>query len=113
MRDEKVISLTEAVRRLSGLPATNLGLDHRGFLQPGMFADVVVFDPETIADKATFPNPHQYSIGVRDVFVNGQQVLKNGERRQQDRDERCGGRAKSRAIETRTSDTLLVNVNGN
>jgi len=79
VRDEKVISLTEAVRRLSGLPATNLGLDHRGFLQPGMFADVVIFDPQTIADKATFPNPHQYSIGVRDVFVNGQQVLKNGE----------------------------------
>ena len=79
VRDEKVISLTEAVRRLSGLPATNLGLDHRGFLQPGMFADVVIFDPQTIADKATFPNPHQYSVGVRDVFVNGQQVLKNGE----------------------------------
>jgi N-acyl-D-amino-acid deacylase len=79
VRDEKVISLTEAVRRLSGLPATNLGLDHRGFLQPGMFADVVIFDPQTIADKATFPDPHQYSIGVRDVFVNGQQVLKNGE----------------------------------
>ena len=55
VRDEKVISLTEAVRRLSGLPATNLGLDHRGFLQPGMFADVVIFDPQTIADKATFP----------------------------------------------------------
>ncbi|HEY5444413.1 MAG TPA: amidohydrolase family protein, partial [Pyrinomonadaceae bacterium] len=79
VRDEKVISLTEAVRRLSGLPATNLGLDHRGFLQPGMFADVVIFDPQIIADKATFPNPHQYSVGVRDVFVNGQQVLKNGE----------------------------------
>ena len=79
VRDEKVISLTEAVCRLSGLPATNLGLDHRGFLQPGMFADVVIFDPQTIADKATFPVPHQYSVGVRDVFVNGQQVLKNGE----------------------------------
>ncbi len=79
VREEKVISLAEAVRRLSGLPATNLGLDHRGFLKPGMFADVVIFDPATIADKATFPEPHQYSVGVRDVFVNGQQVLKDGE----------------------------------
>jgi N-acyl-D-amino-acid deacylase len=54
VRDEKVIPMTEAVRRLSGLPATNLGLDHRGFLKEGMFADVVVFDPATIADRATF-----------------------------------------------------------
>ena len=79
VRDEKVISLTEAVRRLTSLPATNLGLNHRGLLQRGMFADVVIFDPQTIADRATFENPHQYSVGVRDVFVNGQQVLKNGE----------------------------------
>lgn len=79
VRDEKVISLAEAVRRLSGLPATNLELDHRGFLKVGMFADVVVFDPQTIADRATFENPHQYSVGVSDVFVNGIQVLKNGE----------------------------------
>jgi N-acyl-D-amino-acid deacylase len=54
VRDEKVISLKEAVRRLSGLPATNLGLDHRGFIEEGMFADVVAFDPATIADRATF-----------------------------------------------------------
>src|ERR1043165_4577511 len=79
VRDEKVISLTEAVRRLTSLPATNLGLNHRGLLQRGMFADVVIFDPQTIADRATFETPHQYSVGVRDVFVNGQQVLKNGE----------------------------------
>ena len=78
-RDEKVITLQEAVRRLTGLPATNLGLDHRGFLKPGMFADVVVFDPATIADRATFENPHQYSVGVKHVFVNGAQVLKDGE----------------------------------
>jgi len=79
VREEKVISLTEAVRRLSSLPATNLGLDHRGFLKPGMFADVVVFDPQTIADRSTFENPHQLSVGVKDVFVNGTQVLKDGE----------------------------------
>jgi len=79
VREEKVISLAEAVRRLSGLPATNLGLDQRGFLKPGMFADVVVFDPQTIADRATFENPHQLAVGVKDVFVNGVQVLKDGE----------------------------------
>jgi len=78
VREEKVISLTEAVRRLSGLPATNLGLDHRGLLKNGMFADVVVFDPQTIADRATFENPHQLAVGVRDVLVNGVQVLKEG-----------------------------------
>ena len=79
VRDEKVISLPEAIRRLTGLPATNLELDHRGFLKPGMFADVVIFDPQTIADRATFENPHQLSVGVKDVFVNGVQVLKDGE----------------------------------
>jgi N-acyl-D-aspartate/D-glutamate deacylase len=79
VRDEKVIPMTEAVRRLSGLPATNLGLDHRGFLKEGMFADVVVFDPATVADRATFEKPHQYAVGVKQVFVNGVQVLKDGE----------------------------------
>ena len=79
VREERVISLTEAVRRLTGLPATNLGLDRRGFLKIGMFADVVVFDPATIADRATFESPHQYSVGVKHVFVNGVQVLKDGE----------------------------------
>ena len=79
VREEKVISLSEAVRRLTSLPATNLGLDGRGFLRTGMFADVVVFDPATIADRATFEKPHQYSVGVKHVFVNGAQVLKDGE----------------------------------
>ena len=79
VRDEKVIPLEEAVRRLSGLPATNLELDRRGFLKEGMFADVVVFDPATIADRATFDKPHQYAVGVKHVFVNGAQVLKDGE----------------------------------
>ena len=78
-RDEKVITLPEAIRRLSALPATNLGLDHRGMLKEGMFADVVVFDAATIADHATFEKPHQYATGVKHVFVNGVQVIKEGE----------------------------------
>jgi N-acyl-D-amino-acid deacylase len=78
-RDEKVLTLPEAVRRLSALPATNLGLDHRGFLKEGMFADVVVFDPATITDHATYEKPAQYATGVQHVFVNGAQVLKDGE----------------------------------
>jgi N-acyl-D-amino-acid deacylase len=78
-RDEKVLTLPEAVRRLSALPATNLGLDHRGFVKEGMFADVVVFDPATITDHATFAKPHQYATGMKHVFVNGAQVLKDGE----------------------------------
>jgi N-acyl-D-amino-acid deacylase len=79
VREEKALSLAEAVRRLSALPATNLGLDHRGFLKEGMFADLVVFDPATIADRATFEKPHQYAVGMKHVFVNGVQVLKDGE----------------------------------
>ncbi len=79
VREEKVLSLGEAVRRLSALPATNLGLDHRGFLKEGMFADVVVFNPETIADRATFAQPHQYAVGMKQVFVNGVLVIKDGE----------------------------------
>src|SRR6266446_1985781 len=79
VRDEKVIKLPEAIRRLSALPATNLGLDHRGFLKEGTFAGVVVFDPATIADHATFEKPHQYATGVKHVFVNGVQVIKDGE----------------------------------
>jgi len=79
VRDEKALTLEDAIRKLSGLPATNLELDHRGFLKPGMFADVVVFDPATIADRATFEHPHQYAVGMRHVFVNGKQVLKDGD----------------------------------
>ncbi|MEP7339657.1 MAG: D-aminoacylase [Acidobacteriota bacterium] len=79
VRDEKVIPLEEAIRRLAGLPAANLGLDHRGLLKAGYFADVVVFDPKTIGDRATFEKPHQYSVGMQHVFVNGQHVLKDGE----------------------------------
>jgi len=79
VRDEKVISLQEAVRRLTSLPAKNLKLRKRGALEENYFADVVVFDPATVRDHATFTEPHQYSTGVRDVIVNGVPVLLDGE----------------------------------
>ena len=79
VREEKVLTLAEAVHRLSGLPATNLGLERRGFIKEGMFADIAIFDPTKIADKATFARPHQYAVGMKHVFVNGTQVLENGE----------------------------------
>jgi len=79
VRDEKLISLEQAVYRLTTLPATNLGIKDRGALKPGYYADVLVFDPATIGDRSTFEKPHQYSVGMRDVFVNGVGVLRNGE----------------------------------
>ena len=79
VRDEKLISLEAAIRRLTSLPAENLKIEKRGALKPGFFADVVIFDPAKIADHATYDQPHQYATGVRDVFVNGVQVLKDGE----------------------------------
>ncbi|HYI07814.1 MAG TPA: D-aminoacylase [Thermoanaerobaculia bacterium] len=79
VRDEKIIPLEEAVRRLTALPASNLGIAKRGMLRGGYFADVVVFDPRTIAARATFDNPHQYAAGMQHVFVNGTQVLRDGE----------------------------------
>jgi N-acyl-D-amino-acid deacylase len=79
VREEKVISLEEAIRRLTSLPASNMKIQRRGLLKEGYFADIVVFDPMTISDHATFTKPHQYSTGVYEVFVNGSQVLKNGQ----------------------------------
>jgi len=77
VRQEKVIPLAEAIRRLTSLPAANLKLDRRGRLAKGYYADVVVFDPATIIDHATYAQPHQYATGMRHVFVNGTQVLKD------------------------------------
>jgi N-acyl-D-amino-acid deacylase len=79
IRQEEVITLAEAIRRLTSLPAENLKLDRRGRLQKGYYADVVVFDPQTIADHATYDKPHQYATGMAHVFVNGVQVLKDSE----------------------------------
>ncbi len=79
VREQKLISLAEAIRRLTSLPADRLHLRQRGTLAPGNFADVVVFDPDRIEDKATFDKPHQYAVGVSDVFVNGIQVLRGGD----------------------------------
>jgi N-acyl-D-amino-acid deacylase len=79
VRDEKLITLAEAIRKLAKLPATNLKIEKRGELKPGNFADIAIFDPGTIKDNASFDNPHQYSTGMRHVFVNGIAVLKEGE----------------------------------
>lgn len=79
VRERQVMPLQEAIRRLTSMPAQSIAIRERGSLQTGYYADVVVFDPATIADHATFAEPHQFATGVRDVFVNGAQVLANGE----------------------------------
>ncbi len=79
VREEQLISLEEAIRRLTSLPASNLKIDRRGRLAPGYFADVVVFDPDRVQDHATFEEPHQYATGVVHVLVNGTPVIKDGE----------------------------------
>jgi N-acyl-D-amino-acid deacylase len=78
VRDEKVIPLEMAIHKLTALPASNLRLRERGRLQPGYFADVAIFDPQTIQDRATFEQPHQYAVGMRHVLVNGALVLRDG-----------------------------------
>jgi len=79
VRDERVVPLEEAVRRLTSLPARNLRLKRRGLLEPGYFADIAVFDPDRIQDHATYDNPHRYATGVEHVAVNGTLVLRDGE----------------------------------
>jgi N-acyl-D-amino-acid deacylase len=79
VRDEKLMTVTEAVRRMTSLPASNLGITHRGLLRQGYFADIAVFDPNTIQDHATFEKPRQFATGVSEVFVNGVEVVQNGE----------------------------------
>jgi N-acyl-D-amino-acid deacylase len=79
VRDEKVIPLEEAVHKLTTLPATNLKIERRGALKKGYFADLAIFNPDEIQDHATFENPHQYATGMVHVFVNGTQVLSEGE----------------------------------
>jgi N-acyl-D-amino-acid deacylase len=79
VREERVISLQEAIRRLTSLPAENLRLEKRGMLRPGYRADIVVFDPGQVQDHATYDRPHQYSTGVLHVFVNGVRVLRDGQ----------------------------------
>ena len=79
VRDEQIIPLAEAIRKLTSLPASNLKIQRRGLLKEGYYADIVIFDPATIQDHATFDQPHQYSTGVSHVIVNGVQVLKDGE----------------------------------
>jgi N-acyl-D-amino-acid deacylase len=78
VRDEHALSLPEAIRKLSAQPARNLSLANRGMLKPGYFADVVIFDPKTIQDHATYTNPHQLATGVSYVLVNGKIALKDG-----------------------------------
>ncbi len=79
VRDEKMMTMEEGVRRMTSLPVSHLKIKKRGELKKGYYADIVVFDPKQIMDQATFDNPHQYSTGVIHVFVNGTQVLKAGE----------------------------------
>lgn len=79
VRDEQLIPMEEAIRKLAALPSMNLRIDRRGQLKDGYFADIVIFDPETIQDHATFVEPHQYATGMLHVFVNGVHVLKEGE----------------------------------
>ena len=79
VRDRKLMPLEEGIHRLTGLPAHNWKLEDRGCLKPGCFADIVIFDASTIADHATYAKPQQYATGVADVFINGVQVLRDGE----------------------------------
>jgi N-acyl-D-aspartate/D-glutamate deacylase len=78
VREQRVIPLEEAVRKMTSFPAARLGLSDRGLVRPGVKADITVFDPATVADRATFENPHQYAVGISTVIVNGQVAFENG-----------------------------------
>src|SRR2546422_5511480 len=78
VREKGIVSLEEAVRKMSSFPAARIGLADRGVLRPGMKADIAVFDPATVADKATYDEPHQYAAGFSHVIVNGEVVYENG-----------------------------------
>jgi N-acyl-D-amino-acid deacylase len=78
-RDDGVLTLEDAVRKMTSAVADRLALRDRGMLRTGMYADVVIFNPDTVRDNATFENPHQLSTGIRDVWVNGTRVLRDGE----------------------------------
>ena len=79
VREEHVIPLEDAIRKMTSAVANRLSISDRGLLKPGMFADVVIFDPATVADRATYEKPHQLSTGIRDVFVNGVAVVRDGQ----------------------------------
>jgi N-acyl-D-amino-acid deacylase len=78
VREKGLLRLEEAIRKMTAMPAQRIGLMDRGLLRPGMKADLVVFDPERVADTATFENPHQYAVGVSHVVVNGEVAFENG-----------------------------------
>ena len=78
VREERVLPLEDAVRKMTSAVADRLGLRDRGVLRVGCYADIIIFDPATIGDRATFEDPHQLSVGVRDVWINGAQVLRDG-----------------------------------
>jgi N-acyl-D-amino-acid deacylase len=77
-REKGLLTLEKAVYKMTGLPAARLGLTDRGLIKPGMSADITIFDPVAISDRATFENPHQYATGVKHVFVNGSPVVSRG-----------------------------------
>ena len=78
VRDKKIISLPQAIYKMTKLPATTLGIENRGLVKEKMKADIVIFDPKTINDKATFENPHQYPEGINFVIINGELSIDNG-----------------------------------
>jgi len=78
VNETSILSIEEAIYKMSGLPAQTLGLKNRGVLKEGLFADITIFDQETIAEQATFTNPHNYSKGIKHVLVNGKLTINNG-----------------------------------